>query len=164
MGYSYFVLMLRPISLELVLFLDFWVSNIPRYVCFCFVQMDVFETHYFELIKATRKNPLILHFDRIINFKVPRVKISFLARLHFSAEELLLYPQRRRQRPCRRRRQRPRRRPQNVRANVKVLEFESLCIFSCILTLLIILIKPLTAKAYDRRASGDCGASGYPYA
>ena len=45
----------------------------------------------------------------------------FLARLHFSAEELLLYRRRRRQRqrPCRRRR----RRPQNVRANVKVLEF-----------------------------------------
>ena len=50
---------------------------------------------------------------------------NFLARLHFSAEELLLYPRRRRrrqrQRPCRR--PRPRRRPQNVRANVKVLEF-----------------------------------------
>ena len=43
--------------------------------------------------------------------------LPFLARLHFSAEELLLYPRRRRQR------QRPRRRPQNVRANVKVLEF-----------------------------------------
>ena len=28
--------MLRPISPELVLFLDFWVSNIPRYFCFCF--------------------------------------------------------------------------------------------------------------------------------
>ena len=40
------------------------------------------------------------------------LNIPFLARLHFSAEELLLYP----------RRQRPRRRPQNVRANVKVLE------------------------------------------
>ena len=36
-----------------------------------------------------------------------------LARLHFSAEELLLYPRRRR----------PRWRPQNVRANVEVLEF-----------------------------------------
>ena len=47
--------------------------------------------------------------------------VPFLARLHFSAEELLLYPRRRRQRPCRCRR--PRRRPQNVRANVKVLEF-----------------------------------------
>ena len=35
----------------------------------------------------------------------------------------------------------------------------SLCIFSCILTLLIILIKPLTTKAHDRRASGDCGTS-----
>ena len=32
--------------------------------------------------------------------------------------------------------------------------------FSCILILLIILIKPLTTKAYDRRASGDCGTSG----
>ena len=30
------VLMLRPISPELVLFLDFWVSGIPRYFCFCF--------------------------------------------------------------------------------------------------------------------------------
>ena len=30
------VLMLRPMSPELVLFLDFWVSNIPRYFCFCF--------------------------------------------------------------------------------------------------------------------------------
>ena len=29
------VLMLRPISPELVLFLDFRVSNIPRYFCFC---------------------------------------------------------------------------------------------------------------------------------
>ena len=27
--------MLRPISPERVLFLDFWVSNIPRYFCFC---------------------------------------------------------------------------------------------------------------------------------
>ena len=54
-------------------------------------------------------------------------------------------------------------RMQNVRANVKVLEFKSFCIFSCILTLLIILIKPLTTKAYDRRASGDCGTSGSIY-
>ena len=70
----------------------------------------------------------------------------FLARLHFSAEELLLYP--------------PPPPPvsvrvhvsvgvrmQNVRANVKVLEFKSFCIFSCILSFLIILIKPLTTKA-----------------
>ena len=49
---------------------------------------------------------------------------------------------------------------QNVRANVKYLEFKSFCIFSCILTLLIILIKPLSIKAYDRCASGDCGTSG----
>ena len=52
-------------------------------------------------------------------------------------------------------------RMQNDRANVKVLESKSFCIFSCILTLLIILIKPLRSKAYDRRASGDCGTSGY---
>ena len=51
-------------------------------------------------------------------------------------------------------------RMQNVRANVKVMEFQSLCIFSCILTLLIILIKPLATKAHDRRVSGDCGTSG----
>ena len=51
-------------------------------------------------------------------------------------------------------------RMQNVRANVKVLELKSFCIFSCILSLLIILIKPLTTKAYDRRTSGDCGTSG----
>ena len=49
---------------------------------------------------------------------------------------------------------------QNVRANVKVMKFQSLCIFSCILTLLMILIKPRTTKAHDRRASGDCGTSG----
>ena len=29
------VLMLRPISPELVMFPDLWVSNIPRYFCFC---------------------------------------------------------------------------------------------------------------------------------
>ena len=51
-------------------------------------------------------------------------------------------------------------RKQNVRANVKVMEFQSLCIFSCILTLLIILIKPLPTKAHGRHASGDCGTSG----
>ena len=45
---------------------------------------------------------------------------------------------------------------QNVRVNVVSLSI----FFSCILTLLIILIKPLTTKAYDRDASGDCGTSG----
>ena len=44
----------------------------------------------------------------------------------------------------------------------KSWNFYSFCIFSCILTLLIILIKPLTTKAYDRRASGDFGSSGCP--
>ena len=52
---------------------------------------------------------------------------------------------------------------QNVRANVKVMEFQFLYIFSCILTLLIILIKPLTTKAYDKRTSDDCGTSGFAY-
>ena len=47
---------------------------------------------------------------------------------------------------------------QNVRTNVK--DIETICIFSCILSLPIILIKPLTTKAYDMRASGDCGTSG----
>ena len=35
------VLMLRPISPELVLFLDFWVSNIPRYFCFLLIRFPV---------------------------------------------------------------------------------------------------------------------------
>ena len=40
--------------------------------------------------------------------------------------------------------------------DVKVLEFQSLqVIFSCILTLFIILIKLLTTKSYDSRTSGD---------
>ena len=50
---------------------------------------------------------------------------------------------------------------QYIRENVKVLEFHSFCIFSCFLTLFIILIKPFTTKAYDRCASGDCGTSSY---
>ena len=54
-------------------------------------------------------------------------------------------------------------RMQNVRANVKVMEFQSLCIFSCILAMFIVQIKPLTTKAHDRRASGDCGTSGLHY-
>ena len=44
-----------------------------------------------------------------------------------------------------------------------VMKFQSLCIFSCILTLLIILIKPLTTKAHDRHASGDIGTSGLSF-
>ena len=49
----------------------------------------------------------------------------------------------------------------NVRANVKVFEFRFFCIFCFTLPLFIILIKPLTTKAYDSCASGDCGTSGY---
>ena len=51
-------------------------------------------------------------------------------------------------------------RMQNVRASVKVMKLQSLCIFTCILTLLIIQIKTRTTIAHDRRASGDCGTSG----
>ena len=36
------VLMFRPTSPELVLFLDFWVSNIPRYFCFCVLKFSMF--------------------------------------------------------------------------------------------------------------------------
>ena len=90
---------------------------------------------------------LYVHVLSILDYK-----LVFLARLHFRAEELLLYP---------RRPQGVGVRIQNVRANVKVMKFQSLCIFSCILTLLIIQIKPLTTKAHDRRASSDCGTSGF---
>ena len=52
---------------------------------------------------------------------------------------------------------------QNVRANVKVMKFQSLYFFLH-LTLLIILIKLRTTKAHDRRrASGDCGTSGFEF-
>ena len=59
----------------------------------------------------------------LTNLPISQLTAQFiLARLHSSAEELLLNPQRLRQRPCWR--QRLRRRPrQNVRANVKVSEF-----------------------------------------
>ena len=43
---------------------------------------------------------------------------------------------------------------------LKSWNFSLSVFFSSILTLLIILIKPLTTKAHDRRASGDCGTSG----
>ena len=40
------VLMSRPISPELVLFPDFWVSNIPRYFCFACIDMLYTKTIY----------------------------------------------------------------------------------------------------------------------
>ena len=46
------VLMLRPISHELVLFLDFWVSNIPRYFCFCF--LDVVLAFLISILKFSK--------------------------------------------------------------------------------------------------------------
>ena len=57
---------------------------------------------------TTFSKPAPEPFVMISSFIVP-YGTPFLARLHFSAEELLLYPRRPRQR--RRRRQRPRRRP-----------------------------------------------------
>ena len=78
---------------------------------------------------------------------------SFLARLHFSAERAIAI------------------RSASASAStckmlgqmLKSWNFSLSVFFSCILTLLIILIKPLTTKAHDRRASGDCGTSGYFY-
>ena len=83
----------------------------------------------------------------------------FLARMHFSAEELLLYP--RRQRPCLRRY--PRWRPCKMLWQMLKSWNFSLSVFflAFLLCLYIILIKPLTTKAHDRRASGDCGTSVY---
>ena len=43
------VLMLRPMSPELVLLPDFWVSNIPRWFCFCFIAK---KAHYKSLIQG----------------------------------------------------------------------------------------------------------------
>ena len=40
------------------------------------------------------------------------------------------------------------------------LDHCAFCIFSCILTLFIILIKPLQTKEYDSPTSGDCGTYG----
>ena len=69
---------------------------------------------------------------------------TFLARLHFNAEELLLYSRH----PCLR------------WQLLKSWNFSLSVFFLAFLTLLIILIKPLTTKAHDRRASSDCGTSG----
>ena len=81
--------------------------------------------------------------------------ISFLAWLHFSAEELLLYPWRPHPRPC----------PHYtcVRYTCKILGqmyFDHSLFFSCILTLFIVLTKPLATKAHNSRAYVDCGTFG----
>ena len=44
------VLMSRPVSPDLVLFPDFWVSNIPRYFCFAFYKMCIKEVKVFRKI------------------------------------------------------------------------------------------------------------------
>ena len=96
----------------------------------------------------------IMHISHKYSMLYLFVWIVFLERLHFSEEELLLYPSVRISVGVSIQ-------MQNVRANVKVMKFQSLCIFSCILTVLIILIKPQITKAHDRRTSGYCGTSGY---
>ena len=47
------VLMLRPISPELVLSPDFWVSNIPRYFCFCFSRVHFVILKYSYLYRKS---------------------------------------------------------------------------------------------------------------
>ena len=64
--------------------------------CCC---VDVTKTFQSEPVPGMHSNPIVF-----------KSSFSFLARLHFSAEELLLYPRRQRRRPCRRPRRRPRRR------------------------------------------------------
>ena len=51
------VLMLRPISPELVLFLDFWVSNIPRYFCFRLTCKETFSITCFLVFKVKIYDP-----------------------------------------------------------------------------------------------------------
>ena len=46
-----------------------------------------------------------------------------------------------------------------LRQILKSWSFKFFCMFTCILYLFIILIKPLTTKPYNSRASGDCGTS-----
>ena len=59
-------------------------------------------------VKHSRKDKVDL---LVLWFRVFPNPLMLLARLHFSAEELLLYPRRPRWRQRQRRRQRPRRRP-----------------------------------------------------
>ena len=60
------VLILRPISSELVLFLDFWVSNIPRYFCFCFLTM-VYRIASTNVPLILRKGLCVLLFQKIFS-------------------------------------------------------------------------------------------------
>ena len=72
------VLMLKPISPELVLFPDFWVSNIPRYFCFCLFRNVILWQlsnrrpylfillYYYWINRILFKNPICdikLHFE-----------------------------------------------------------------------------------------------------
>ena len=66
--------MLRPISPELVLFLDFWVSNIPRYFCFC---LDIGGIIQQTVWMSELKYILKLHFFYKIGL-CESVSVSFL--------------------------------------------------------------------------------------
>ena len=53
------VLMLRPISPELVLYPDFWVSNIPRYFCFCFKCSVGNGDNFFDIKASVRQGSVM---------------------------------------------------------------------------------------------------------
>ena len=77
-------------------------------------------------------------------------RLRFFVRLHLSTLKLLLYPGVDVDVHM-----------QNVRSNVKVLERQCLSVFLLHLTLLTLLIKPFSTKAYGRHASGDCSTSDF---
>ena len=66
--------MSRPISPELVLFPDFWVSNIPRYFCFAYNALNYFQgyihsqTYPLSLRPRMQIRPLKLYFLAIITW------------------------------------------------------------------------------------------------
>ena len=71
------VLMLRPISPELVLFLDFWVSNIPRYFCFCFPRMANYCIKWLRTYRLAVKDQCYIYSNTIqINVSSWRCKLQ----------------------------------------------------------------------------------------
>ena len=56
------VLMLRPMSPELVFFPDFWVSNIPRYFCFCFNESKLYNNLYVKKIDRASLARVLLQY------------------------------------------------------------------------------------------------------
>ena len=67
------VLMSRPISPELVLYPDFWVSNIPRYFCFCFES----PTLIFEIQRLLFEFPILLFEFPTLIFEFPILLFEF---------------------------------------------------------------------------------------